>query len=77
MRGTRRAGRRRSSSNSTHLVAKTLGGDNGDLVAYSLVGLKVEGEFGVVSFDDDFGGLLDSLCLDQSSFLQNLEVIQG
>lgn len=43
------------------LVAKTLGGDDGDLIAYPLVGLEVEGELWVVAFDDDFGRLLDGL----------------
>lgn len=44
-----------------YLVAKTLRGDNGDFIAYSLIGLEVEGEFWVVSFDDDLGGLLHGL----------------
>lgn len=39
----------------TNLVAKTLRGNDGDFIAYSLVGLEVERELGVVSFDDDFG----------------------
>ena len=41
-----------------HLISQPLRGDNGDLVTYSLVGLEVEGEFGVVAFDDHFGRLL-------------------
>lgn len=45
----------------TNLVAKTLRGNDGDFIAYSLVGLEVERELGVVSFDDDFGRLLDGL----------------
>lgn len=45
----------------TNLVAQTLRGNDGDFIAYSLVGLEVEGEFGVVPLDDDFGGLLDGL----------------
>jgi hypothetical protein len=44
-----------------YLVAKTLGGNDGDLIAYPLVCLEVEGELWVVSLDDDFGGLLDGL----------------
>jgi hypothetical protein len=44
-----------------YLVAKTLRGDDGDFIADALVGLEVEGEFGVVAFDDDFGRLLDGL----------------
>jgi len=43
------------------LVAKTLRRNDGNLIADSLVGLKVEREFGVVSLDDDFGRLLDGL----------------
>ena len=43
------------------LVPETLGGDDGDLVADSLVGLEVEGEAGIVPLDDDLGGLLDGL----------------
>ena len=35
------------------LVTKTLRSNNGDLIADTLVGLEVEGEFGVVPFDDD------------------------
>lgn len=45
----------------TDLVSKTLGGDNSDLIADSLVGLKVEGELRVVAFDDDLRRLLDGL----------------
>jgi hypothetical protein len=44
------------------LVAETLGGDDGNLVANSLVGLEVQGQLGVVPLNDDLGGLLDSLC---------------
>lgn len=45
----------------SHLVAKTLRGDDGDFIANALVGLEVEGELGVVSLNDDLRGLLDSL----------------
>ena len=45
----------------SNLVAKTLGGDDSDFIANAFVGLEVEGELGVVSLDDDLGGLLDSL----------------
>lgn len=45
----------------SYLVAETLGGNDGNLIAYSLVGLEVESQLGVVSLDDDLGGLLDSL----------------
>lgn len=43
------------------LVAQALGGDDGDLIADSLVGLEVESELGVVSLNDDLGGLLNCL----------------
>jgi hypothetical protein len=51
----------------THLVPQTLGGDDGDLIANTLVGLEVEGELGVVPLDDDLGGLLDGLGSNCSS----------
>ena len=35
------------------LVAKTLGGDDGDILGDALVGREVEGEAGVVLLDDD------------------------
>lgn len=44
-----------------HLVAKTLGGDDGDLIADALVGLEVERQLGVVTLNDDLGGSLDCL----------------
>lgn len=47
--------------NISHLVAKTLRGDDSDFIANALVGLEVEGELRVVSLNDDLGGLLDSL----------------
>jgi hypothetical protein len=49
------------------LVAKTLGSDDGDLIAYPLVGLEVEGELWVVAFDDDFSGLLHCLWEEEVS----------
>ena len=45
----------------SNLVAKTLGSNDGNLIANSLVGLEVESQLGVVSLDDDLSGLLDSL----------------
>jgi hypothetical protein len=47
--------------NSKYLVAETLRGDNCDFIANSLVGLEVEGQLGVVSLNDDLGGLLNCL----------------
>jgi hypothetical protein len=46
---------------SIYLVAKTLGGNDGNLIANSLISLEVEGEFGIISLDDHLGGLLDGL----------------
>jgi hypothetical protein len=48
-------------SRKTNLVAKTLGGDDSDLIADTLVGLEVEGELGVVTLNDDLGGSLNGL----------------
>lgn len=44
-----------------NLVAETLRGNDGDLIADSLVGLEIEGQLGVVSLNDDLGGFLDGL----------------
>jgi hypothetical protein len=46
---------------SSYLVAETLRGDDGDLIADSLVGLEVQGQLGVVPLNDDLGGLLNRL----------------
>ena len=45
----------------SYLVAKTLRGNDCDLIADSLVGLEVEGQLGVVTLNNDLGGLLDGL----------------
>jgi hypothetical protein len=47
-----------------NLVAEALGGNDGNLIADALVGLEVQGELGVVSLNDDLGGLLDGLGTD-------------
>jgi hypothetical protein len=47
-----------------YLVAKTLGCNDGDLIADSLVGLEVKSELWVVTLNDDLGGLLNSLDLE-------------
>lgn len=41
------------SSISGNLVSEALGGDDGNLVANPLVGLEVQGQFGVVPLNDD------------------------
>jgi hypothetical protein len=45
------------------LVAEALRRNYGDFIAKALVGLKVQRELGVVTLDDDLGGLLDGLNL--------------
>lgn len=50
------------------LVAETLGSDDRDFIAYSLVGLKVESEFGIITLDYHLGGLLDRLRTDSTHF---------
>jgi len=45
----------------THLVAQSLGRNDGDLIADTLVGLEVESQLWVVTLNDDLGGLLDGL----------------
>lgn len=47
--------------NVSYLVAQALRGNDGDLIADSLVGLKVQSQLWVVTLNDDLGGLLDSL----------------
>jgi hypothetical protein len=46
---------------SGNLVAQALGGNDGNLIADALVGLEVESQAGVVTLNDDLGGLLDGL----------------
>jgi hypothetical protein len=52
----------------SNLVAQALGGDNSDLITDTLVGLEVQGELGVVSLNDDLGGLLDGLGTNATHF---------
>lgn len=47
---------------SGNLVSEPLGGNDGDLITDPLVGLEVQRQLGVVTLNDDLGGLLDSLC---------------
>lgn len=53
---------KRCGDGQAHLVAQPLARDDCNFIAYPLVRLEVEGEFGVVAFDDDLGRLLDRLC---------------
>lgn len=48
----------------TDLVTKTLRRNDGDFIAYALVGFEVEGEFGIIAFNDDLGRFLNCLCAD-------------
>ena len=52
----------------THLVPQTLAGNDGNLIANTLVGLEVQGQFRVVTFNYDFGRFLD--CLRANATLQ-------
>ena len=44
-----------------YLVAETFGSDDGNFIADTFVGFEVEGEFRVVTFDDDFSRLFNGL----------------
>lgn len=50
----------------SNLVPQPLGGNSGDLIKDSLVGVEVEGETGVVSLDEDSRRSLDGLCPDST-----------
>lgn len=50
----------------SYLVAKTLRCNDGNFIADSLVGLEVQGELWVVSFDNDLCGLLNGLRSDST-----------
>ena len=62
---------------SGNLVPEPLGSDDGNLIADPLVGLEVERELGVVTLDDDLGGLLDGLGADATHFGDELKVCVG
>lgn len=49
-------------------LPQALGGDDGDLIADALVGLKVKSQAGIVPLNEDLGGLLDSLGADATHF---------
>jgi hypothetical protein len=48
-------------SSCPYLVTETLRGNDGDLIADSLVGLEVQGQLWVVPLNDDLGGFLHRL----------------
>jgi hypothetical protein len=52
----------------SNLVAEALGSNDSDLITDTLVGLEVQGELGVVTLNDDLGGLLDSLGANATHF---------
>lgn len=64
------SGRCKIQRKEAYLVAKTLRGNNRNLVAQALVGLKVERELGVVTLDHHLGGPLDGLffCIISMAF---------
>ena len=45
----------------TDLISQPLASNDSDLIADPFIGFEVEGELGVVAFDDDFGRLLNGL----------------
>ena len=52
----------------THLIPKTLASNDSDLIANTLVGLEVQSQFWIITFDYDFGGFLDSLCANATLY---------
>ena len=50
------------------LVPEPLGCNDGNLIANPLVGLEVQRQLGVVTLNDDLGGLLDGLGSDATHF---------
>lgn len=72
---------------SPYLVAQALGGNDGNLIADALVGLEVESQLGVVTLNDDLGGLLDSLgtnathfcgmCVGGRGGCRNVKIVRG
>ena len=57
------------SGEASDLVAETLGGDGGDLLADSLVGVEIKSETGVVLLDDCARSSLDGLCANTAHLL--------
>lgn len=53
---------------SGNLVSEPLGGNDGDFITDPLVGLEVQRQLGVVTLNDDLGGLLDGLSSDATHF---------
>lgn len=52
-----------------HLISKSFRCNDGNFIAYPLVGLEIKCELGVVAFDDDFGRFLHSLMFEDSAIL--------
>ena len=46
----------------THLISETFTSNDSDFIANTLVGLEVQSQFWIITFDYDFGGFLDGLC---------------
>ena len=49
-----------------YLVTERLGGDEGDLLTYPLVGIEVKGKLGVIFFNNDTSCLLNGFGPDTS-----------
>ena len=62
---------------SGNLLSEPLGGNGGDLITDPLVGLEVQRQLGVVTLNDDLGGLLDGLCADATHFGGEVKVCVG
>ena len=52
----------------THLIPETLASNDSDFIANTLVGLEVQSQFWIITFDDDFGGFLDGLCANATLY---------
>lgn len=52
----------------TDLVPQALASDNGNFIANTLIGLEVQGQFWVVTFDYDFGRFFDGLCANATLY---------
>ena len=52
----------------SHLVPQALASNDGDFITNTLVGLEVQGQLWVVTFDYDFGRFLDGLRANATLF---------
>lgn len=56
------------SSVTSDLVSQSLGLDGGDLITQSLVGLEIQSQLWIVTFNQSFGSTLDGLCSNSTLF---------